>query len=163
MAWRISEERQTGLRIRGCGIRRGLQVTFGGGGTLGAAFGGSVWRGVEMEGACSSVGDCWKGLGIGSPLKRLRNWEVVGVWEIMKVSEIGVGRTLRQLQSGKQVIPWQRAQLSQQTLSLTTRTWNTSLQQNCSHDTKPNGPNSCLNSTSSYVSVPESSARSWML
>ena len=28
-----------------------------------------------MEGVCGSVGGCWKGLGIGSPLKCLWNWE----------------------------------------------------------------------------------------
>ena len=58
-----------------------------------------------MEGVCSSVGDCWKGLGIGSPLKRLQNWEVVRVREMLKVSKVRVGRTLRQLRSRKSVIP----------------------------------------------------------
>ena len=58
-----------------------------------------------MEGACGSVGDCWKGLRIGSPLKHLQNWEAVRVREMPKVSKVGVGRTPRQLQSGKQVIP----------------------------------------------------------
>ena len=58
-----------------------------------------------MEGACGSVGGCWKGLGIGSPLKHLQIWEAVGVQEMLKVSEVGVGKTLRQLQSGKQVVP----------------------------------------------------------
>ena len=57
-----------------------------------------------MEGACGSVGDCWKGLGIGSLLKHLQNWEVVRVQEMPKVSEVGVGRTPRELRSGKQVV-----------------------------------------------------------
>ena len=58
-----------------------------------------------MEGACGNVGDCWKGLKIGSPLKRLWNWEAVGVRGMPKVSEVRVGSTPRQLQSGKQVVP----------------------------------------------------------
>ena len=78
-AQRVAEERQTVLWIRGCGIRRGLWVTFGGGGGLGAAIGRDVRRGVGVEGACSSIGDCWKGLGIGSTLKCLWNLEAVGV------------------------------------------------------------------------------------
>ena len=105
MAQRNSKEHQTGLQIRGCGIQRGLQVTFGGGGTLGVAFGGDVGQGVGMEGAHGSIGGCWKGLGIGSPLKHLQNWEAVGVQGMLKVSEVGVGRTPRQLWSRKQVIP----------------------------------------------------------
>ena len=48
-----------------------------------------------MEGACGSIGDCWKGLGIGSTSKHLWNWEVVGVQRMPKVSEVGVGKTLR--------------------------------------------------------------------
>ena len=39
-----------------------------------------------MEGACSSIGDCWKGLGIGSTSKHLWNWEAVGVRRMPKVS-----------------------------------------------------------------------------
>ena len=39
---------------------------------------------------CSSVGDCWKGLGIGSTLKCHRNWEVVGVPRMPKASEVRV-------------------------------------------------------------------------
>ena len=58
-----------------------------------------------MEGACGSVGDCWKGLGIGSTPKRLQNWEVVRVRRMLKVFKVGVGKTPRQLRSGKQVIP----------------------------------------------------------
>ena len=56
-----------------------LHVTFGGGGGLRAAIRRDVGRGVGVEGACSSVGDCWKGLGIESTLKCLQNLEVVGV------------------------------------------------------------------------------------
>ena len=55
------------------------------------AFGG----GVRVEGACSSVGNCWKGLRIRSTLKHLWNWEVVRVQRMLKVSEVGVGKTLR--------------------------------------------------------------------
>ena len=33
---------QSGVQIGGCGVRRGLQVTFGGGRGVGAAFGGDV-------------------------------------------------------------------------------------------------------------------------
>ena len=58
-----------------------------------------------MEGAHGSIGDCWKGLRIGSLLKHLQNWEAVGVQEMPKVSEVGVGRTPRELWSGKQVVP----------------------------------------------------------
>ena len=58
-----------------------------------------------MEGACGSVGDCWKGLGIGSTPKCLWNMEVVGVQRMPKVSKVGVGKTLRCFGSGKQVIP----------------------------------------------------------
>ena len=75
MAQRVS----VGVEFGGCGVQRGLQVTFGGGGGLGAAFGGGVRKGVRVEGACSSIGNCWKGLGIGSTSKRLWNWEAVGV------------------------------------------------------------------------------------
>ena len=92
--------------LEGAESKEVSRLPFWGGGTLGAAFGGGVGRGVEMEGVCSSVGDCWKGLGIGSPLKHLQNWEVVRVRGMPKVSEVGVGRTLRQLWSGKQVVPW---------------------------------------------------------
>ena len=58
-----------------------------------------------MEGACSSVGDCWKGLGIRSTPKCLQNSEAVRVQRMPKVSEVRVGKTLRCFQSGKQVIP----------------------------------------------------------
>ena len=58
-----------------------------------------------MEGAYGSVGECWKGLRIGSTSKCLWNWEVVGVQRMPKVSEVRVGKTLRQLWSGKQVVP----------------------------------------------------------
>ena len=43
-----------------------------------------------MEGACSSVGDCWKGLGIRSTPKCLWNSEVVGFQRMPKVSEVGI-------------------------------------------------------------------------
>ena len=58
-----------------------------------------------MEGAHGSIRGCWKGFGIGSPLKHLWNWEAVRVREMPKVSEVRVGRTPRQLRSGKQVVP----------------------------------------------------------
>ena len=58
-----------------------------------------------MEGAHSSVVDCWKGLRIRSTLKYLRNSEAVGVQRMPKVSKVGVGKTLRCFQSGKQVVP----------------------------------------------------------
>ena len=54
-----------------------------------------------MEGACGSVGDSWKGLGIGSTPKRLWNWEAVRAQRMPKVSDVRVGKTLRQLWSGK--------------------------------------------------------------
>ena len=107
MAQRVSKEHQTGVRIGGCGIQRGLWVTFRGGGGLGAAFRGGVGWGVGVEGACGSVGDCWKGLRIRSTLKCLQNWEVVGVWRMLKVSEVRVGKTPRCFRSGTQVVPWQ--------------------------------------------------------
>ena len=58
-----------------------------------------------MEGACSSVGDCWKGLGIGSTPKCLQNWEAVRVQRMLKVSEVGVGKNPRQFWSRKWVVP----------------------------------------------------------
>ena len=58
-----------------------------------------------MEGAHGSVGDCWKGLGIGSTPKHLWNWEAVGFQRMPKVSEVGVGKTPRCFWSGKQVVP----------------------------------------------------------
>ena len=58
-----------------------------------------------MEGACGSVGDCWKGLGIGSTPKCLWNLEVVRVQRMLKVSEVGVGKTLRCFWSRKEVVP----------------------------------------------------------
>ena len=60
---------------------------------------------VRVEGVCSSAGDCWKGLRIRSTLKHLWNSEAVRVQRMLKVSEVGVGKTLRYFQSGKQVIP----------------------------------------------------------
>ena len=76
MAQRVSEECQSGVQIGGCGVQRGLWVTFGGGRGLGEAIGGGVGRGVRVEGACSSIGDYWKGFGIGSTPKCLQNWEL---------------------------------------------------------------------------------------
>ena len=87
MTQRVSEEPQSRVWIRGCRVQRGLRVTFGGGGGLRAAFRGGVRQGVRVEGACSSVGNCWKELGMGSTLKHLWNWEVVRVW-----SEVVRGR-----------------------------------------------------------------------
>ena len=58
-----------------------------------------------MEGARSSVGDCWKGLGIRSTLKCLWNLEAVRVQRMPKVSEVEVFPTPRCFQSRKQVIP----------------------------------------------------------
>ena len=60
------------------------------------AFGGGIGWGARVEGVHGSVGDCWKGLGIGKTLKCFWNWKVVGV-----------GKTLRHLWSGKEVVPWQ--------------------------------------------------------
>ena len=40
--------------LGGCGVGRGLQVTFRGDGGLGAAFGG----GIGVEGVRGHVGDC---------------------------------------------------------------------------------------------------------
>ena len=68
-------------------------------------FVGGVGRGLRVEGACSSVRDCWKGLGMRNTLKCLQNLEVVGVLRMPKVSEVRVGKTLRCFRSGKQVIP----------------------------------------------------------
>ena len=105
MAWRVSKEHWSGVWIGGCGIQRGLWVTFRGGKGLGAAFRRGVGQEVGVEGTCGSIGACWKGLRIGSTSKCLWNSEVVGVRKMLKVSEVGVGRTPRQLQSGKQVVP----------------------------------------------------------
>ena len=58
-----------------------------------------------MEGVHSSVGDCWKGLGIRSTPKCLQNSEAVRVQRMPKVSEVGVGKTPRRFWSGKQVVP----------------------------------------------------------
>ena len=58
-----------------------------------------------MEGVHGSVGDCWKGLRIGKTLKCFQNWKVVRVCRMPKVSEVGVGKTLRHLWSRKEVIP----------------------------------------------------------
>ena len=55
------------------------------------------WVRGQSEGVCGSVGDCWKGLRVGSTVKHLWNSEVVGVQRMLKVSEVGVGKTLRQL------------------------------------------------------------------
>ena len=105
--WRVSEECWSGVWIGGYRVQRGLQATFGGGGGLGVIFRGSVGWGVGVEGVCSSVGDCWKGLGIRSTLKCFWNSEVVGVWRMPKVSEVRVGKTPRCFWNRKQVIPWQ--------------------------------------------------------
>ena len=105
MTWRVSEERQSRVQIGGYGVQRGLQATFGGGGGLGAIFGGGVGQGVGVEGACSIVGDCWKGLGMRSTPKCLWNSEAVGVQRMPKVSEVRVGNTPRCFRSGKQVVP----------------------------------------------------------
>ena len=78
-------------------------LPFSGG--LRAAFRRGVRREVGVEGMCGSVGDCWKGLRIGSALKCLWNSEVVGVQRVLKVSEVRVGRALRWLWSRKQVVP----------------------------------------------------------
>ena len=45
-----------------------------------------------MEGACGSIGDCWKGLRIGSTLKCLQNSEAVRIQRMLKVSKVGVGK-----------------------------------------------------------------------
>ena len=58
-----------------------------------------------MEGACGSIGDCWKGLRIGSTPKCLWNSEAVRVQRMLKVSEVRVGKTPRCFGSGKQVVP----------------------------------------------------------
>ena len=73
---------------------------------LGAAIRRDVGWGVRVEGVYSSIGDCWKGLGIGSPLKCLWNSEAVEVRRMPKVSEVGVGKTPKCFWSEKQVIPW---------------------------------------------------------
>ena len=105
IAWRVSKECWSRVQIGRCEIQRGLRVTFGGGGGLRVAFGRGVGREVRVEGMCHSVGACWKGLGIGSTSKCLWNSEAVGVRQMPKVSKVRVGRTLRQLRSGKQVVP----------------------------------------------------------
>ena len=69
------------------------------------AFGGGIRQGVGVEGACSSVGDCQKGLRVGSTLKCLWNWEVVRVQRMPKAPEVRVGKTPRWLQSRKEVVP----------------------------------------------------------
>ena len=58
-----------------------------------------------VEGVHGSVGDCWKGLGVGKTPKHFWNWKVVGVQRMLKVSEVRVGKTLRQLWSRKEVVP----------------------------------------------------------
>ena len=58
-----------------------------------------------MEGGHSSVGDHWKGLGIGKTPKCFWNWKVVRVQRMLKVSEVRVGKTPRCLWSRKEVIP----------------------------------------------------------
>ena len=105
MTWRVSEEHQSGVQIGGYGFRRGLRATFGGGGGLKAIYGGGVRQGVGVEGVCSSVGDCWKGLRMRSTLKCLWNSEAVRVQRMPKVFEVRVGKTPRCFWSGKQVIP----------------------------------------------------------
>ena len=103
---RVSGECWSRVEIRGSRVGRGHWVTFGGCGGVGTAFGGGIRQGIGVEGACGSVGDCWKGLGIGSTLKHLWNWEVVKVQRMLKVSEVRVGKTLRHFWNGKEVIPW---------------------------------------------------------
>ena len=103
MAQRVSKEHQSGVQIGGCRIWRGLWVTFRGGRGLGAAIRGGIGQGVRVEGACGSIRGCWKGLGIGSTPKCS---EVVKVQRMLKVSEVGVGKTPRCFGSGKQVVPW---------------------------------------------------------
>ena len=103
MTWRVSKECWSRVHIRGYS---GLQATFGIDGGLRAIFGGGVRWGVGVEGVCSSVGDCWKGLRIRSTPKCLWNLEAVRVQRMLKVSEVRVGKTLRCSQSGKQVVPW---------------------------------------------------------
>ena len=107
--WRVSEKCQSGVWIGGYGVQKGLRATFRGGGGLIAIFRGGVGWGVGVEEACSSVGDCWKGLGIRSTLKHLQNAEAVRVQRMPKVSKVRVGKTLRCFQSRKQVIPWQQS------------------------------------------------------
>ena len=58
-----------------------------------------------MEGVCGSVGNCWKGLGVGRTLKHFWNWKAVRVQRMLKVSEVRVRKTPRWLWSGKEVIP----------------------------------------------------------
>ena len=58
-----------------------------------------------MEGACGSIGDCWKGLRVGRTPKHFWNWEVVGIQRMSKVSEVRVRKTLRWLWSRKEVVP----------------------------------------------------------
>ena len=54
-----------------------------------------------MEGVCSSVGDCWKGLGIRSTPKCLWNSEAVGVQRMPKVSEVGVRKNFEMFSERK--------------------------------------------------------------
>ena len=79
---RVSEEHWSGVRIGWYGVRRGL----------GAIFGGSVRQGVGVEGACSSVGDCWKGLRIRSTLYKSQGlsncWQKGGMY-VMSVCSQG--------------------------------------------------------------------------
>ena len=89
---RVSGECWSGVWIRGCRVGRGLWVTFRGGRGLGVAFWGGIGWGAGVEGAHGSVGDCWKGL---------------EAQRMPKVSKVGVGNTLRCLQSRKEVAPWQ--------------------------------------------------------
>ena len=58
-----------------------------------------------MEGACGSVGDCWKGLRVGRTLKHFWNWEVVGVQRMPKVSEVGVGKLQDRFRAEKRSSP----------------------------------------------------------
>ena len=58
-----------------------------------------------MEGVHGSNGDCWKGLGVGKSLKCFWNWEAVGVRRMLRVSEVGVEKIPRHLQSRKEVVP----------------------------------------------------------
>ena len=58
-----------------------------------------------MEGGHSSVGDHWKGLGIGRTLKYVWNWKVVRVQGMPKVSEVRVGKTPRHLGAERRSSP----------------------------------------------------------
>ena len=58
-----------------------------------------------MEGVYGSIGDHWKGLGVGTTSKCFWNWREIRVGGTLKVLEVRVGETLRHLQSEKEVVP----------------------------------------------------------